>query len=186
VASQAPDAPPGEPIKVEIATPGKAAHPSLRQMGGRAAVSDGRRFGVLVHGVLRDVSLDGDANTIRQLAELHGRLVGAPGAEIDAACEAIESALNHPLLKRARAAARCHREYPVTLKLDSGKLFEGAIDLAFVEADADSGQTWTIVDFKTDADLPARRPQYQRQLQWYAHALAQLTGMPATAYLLSV
>ncbi len=182
VASQASDSPPGESIAVQIATPVTTALP----LTGRAAVSDGRRFGVLVHGVLRDVSLDGDATGIRQLAELHGRLVGAPAIEIDAAREAVERTLSHPLLERARAAKRCHREYPVTLRLDSGKLFEGAIDLAFVEEDADSGPTWTIVDFKTDADVSAHRAQYQRQLQWYAYALAQLTGVPARAHLLSV
>jgi ATP-dependent exoDNAse (exonuclease V) beta subunit len=90
-------------------------------------------------------------------------------------------ALRHPLLDRARAAERKHREYPVMLRVDCGRLMEGIIDLAFVE---DGG--WVIVDFKTDADISAAQAQYQRQLQWYASALSRLTGLPARAYLLGV
>ena len=67
------------------------------------------------------------------------------------------------------------------LRADGGRLMEGIIDLAFVEDD-----TWIIVDFKTDVDVFAHGGQYQRQLQWYAHALTRLTGMPARPYLLGV
>ena len=71
------------------------------------------------------------------------------------------------------------------LRVDSGRLMEGIIDLAFVEDGA-----WVVVDFKTDADISGppseRRTQYQRQLQWYASALRRLTGLPARAYLLGV
>jgi ATP-dependent exoDNAse (exonuclease V) beta subunit len=42
------------------------------------------------------------------------------------------------------------------------------------------------VDFKTDAHSPDRRAQYERQLQWYTYALAELTGIPARAILLDV
>ncbi len=57
---------------------------------------------------------------------------------------AIEAALAHPLMARARAAARIHREYPVTLPLEqAGAILEGVIDLAFIENGA-----WVIVDFK--------------------------------------
>jgi ATP-dependent exoDNAse (exonuclease V) beta subunit len=69
----------------------------------------------------------------------------------------------------------------VTLKLQDGRLLEGVIDMAYVD-----GGVWTIVDFKTDADVGERRAQYERQLQWYAYALAQLSGIPARAFLLSV
>ena len=55
------------------------------------------------------------------------------------------------------------------------------IDLAFIE----DGR-WTIVDFKTDADLAELRTQYQRQLQWYAFAMTQMTGVSARAVLLGV
>ena len=84
-------------------------------------------------------------------------------------------------LARARAAERCHREYPLVAKLADGRVLEGFIDLAFVE----NGQ-WIVVDFKTDADTQQRREQYERQLQWYAFAMTAMTGMPARAVLLGV
>jgi hypothetical protein len=34
--------------------------------------------------------------------------------------------------------------------------------------------------------MEARRQQYERQLQWYAHALKVLTGMEAQAVLLGI
>jgi ATP-dependent helicase/nuclease subunit A len=82
---------------------------------------------------------------------------------------------------RARAAARRHREYPVTLRLEDGKMLEGVVDLAFVEDGA-----WVVVDFKTDADGVERRTQYQRQLRWYAYALTRLTGMKSRGVLLGI
>jgi ATP-dependent exoDNAse (exonuclease V) beta subunit len=170
IASLAEDTPPGEGIPVEIVT-------AVR--GERRAA--GRRFGTLVHNVMRDVPLDAGRDAILRLVEWNTRLLGSPAEERDAAAAAVEGALAHPLLHRARAAERSHREYPLVLKLDDGRLLEGFIDLAFVE----NGR-WSIVDFKTDADTLERRSQYERQLQWYGFALAQLTNMPARAWLLEI
>jgi ATP-dependent helicase/nuclease subunit A len=170
LASQAPDAPP-DLVVVETVTTGLSV----------TAGPTGRRFGTLVHAVLRDVPLDANRATIRRWAQLNARIVGAPSEEIEAACSRVEAALAHPLLDRARHAERKHREYPVMLHVDGGRLMEGIIDLAFVEDNA-----WVIVDFKTDADISGRGDQYQRQLQWYASALSRLTGLPARAYLLGV
>lgn len=160
--------PPPDPVQVEF-------------VAARPGAGLGRRFGALVHAVLRDAGLDADRNAIRRAAELHARLFGAPPEEIEAACESADAALAHPLLGRARRAGRCHREYPFTLPLEGGRLLEGVIDLAFVEDGA-----WVIVDFKTDADVEANRRRYERQLQWYAFALRRLTGMPARAVLLGI
>ena len=143
--------------------------------------ASGKRFGALVHAVLRDAPLDADSVTVRRFAELNARVLGAPPEEAEDAHAAVQAALRHPLLARARAAERLHREYPLSLRLDDSKWVEGAIDLAFVE-----GGKWVVVDFKTDADSSARREQYERQLQWYAYALATLTRMPASGVLLGV
>lgn len=169
LASQAADAP-KDPVSVDV-------------VGARYASPGptGRRFGTLVHAVLRDVPLDANGVTIRRWAQLNARIVGAPSEEIEAACSRVEAALAHPLLDRARRAERKHREYPVMLRVDGGRLMEGVVDLAFVE-----GNAWVIVDFKTDADISGQQSQYQRQLQWYASALHRLTGLPARAYLLGV
>jgi ATP-dependent exoDNAse (exonuclease V) beta subunit len=170
IASQALDAPPGEPIPVEIAAVAKSSR--------RAA---GRRFGTLVHNVMRDVPLDADRAGVVQLVDWNTRLLGSSSEEREAAIAAVESALAAPLLARARAAARCHREYPLVSALDDGRVLEGFIDLAFVE-----NNQWLIVDFKTDSDTSERRAQYERQLQWYGFALARLTDMPARAWLLEI
>jgi len=168
LASQAADAPLDQ-VVVETLARGATDGPA------------GRRFGALVHAVLRDVPLDATLATIRRWTQLNARILGAPAEEIEAAYTRVEAALRHPLLDRARAAGRRHREYPVMLRVDNARLMEGIIDLAFLEND-----TWVIVDFKTGEDISLRSDRYQRQLQWYASALSRLTGLPATAYLLGV
>jgi ATP-dependent exoDNAse (exonuclease V) beta subunit len=130
---------------------------------------------------MRDVALTADRAAIARLIDWNTRLLGSSVEERDAAIAAVETALAHPLLARARIASRCHREYPLVYKLDDGRVLEGILDLAFVE----KGQ-WVIVDFKTDADVSERRAQYERQLQWYGFALARLTKMAARAYLLEI
>ncbi len=168
LASQAPD-PPEHAVEVTSIPASRAGAPS------------GRRFGTLVHTVLRDVPLDADPATVRKWTEMNARVLGAPREEIEAASERVTAALQHPLLDRARAATRKHREYPVMLRAGEGRLMEGVIDLAFIENDA-----WVVVDFKTDANVSGRAGQYRRQLQWYASALSRLTDLPARAYLLEV
>jgi ATP-dependent exoDNAse (exonuclease V) beta subunit len=138
----------------------------------------GRRFGILVHAILRDLDLGGATGQIAALARVHARLLDAPGEEADAAAAAVEAAWAHPLLVRARTAPRCHRELPINLPLADGRLLEGVLDLAFVEQDR-----WVVVDFKSDAGNSAR---YQRQLQWYLYALSKLTGREATGHLLRI
>lgn len=158
---------PPEEVPVEYVETAKQARPG------------GRRFGALTHAVLRDVGLDGGA--IHRVTQMNARVLGATAEEAAAAEGAVAAALAHPLLERARAAERCHREYPVTLRLEENRVMDGIIDLAFVEDGA-----WVVVDFKTDADLAGKRAQYQRQLQWYGYALRKLTGMEARAVLLGV
>jgi ATP-dependent exoDNAse (exonuclease V) beta subunit len=170
VATQATEDPPGAPIAVEV----------LAAMAKPRTVS-GKRFGALVHAVLRDAPLDASREIVRKIAELNARVLGATPDEADAAAEAAVSALAHPVFGQARAAKRCHREYPVTLRLEDGRMLEGVVDLAFVQDGA-----WVVVDFKTDADAAERRMQYQRQLRWYAYALTRLTGMESRAVLLGI
>jgi ATP-dependent exoDNAse (exonuclease V) beta subunit len=127
------------------------------------------------------MALDASSASIRKLAVLHARSIGAPNEESEAAWVAVEQALAHPLFVAARAASRCHREYPMTLRLEDGRLTEGVIDMAYMD-----GVAWTIIDFKTDAEVGDRHAQYNRQLQWYAYALAELSGIPARPFLLSL
>jgi ATP-dependent exoDNAse (exonuclease V) beta subunit len=160
----------------------------------RAGRPGGLRFGSLVHAVLASVDLDADAAAVRATAAAQGRLLGATPEEVAAAAEAAAAALAHPLLRRAARAAASgdlRRETPVALRLDDGSLAEGVVDLAFREetdgaADPRAGRAaaWTVVDFKTDRELAARRAEYERQVALYARAVARATGEPAEGVLL--
>ena len=141
----------------------------------------GPRFGTLVHTILRDAPLDADRSTLAPLAEVHGRLLGATAEEVKAAIETVAGTLGHSLLSTARRAPRLHRELPIMLKLDSKRVLEGVIDLAF-----ETEGRWNIVDFKTDADIAANRAHYERQLHWYSLALSRLNNAPVKAHLLSI
>ncbi len=161
--------PPPVTVRCESLTPADPSRPS------------GRRFGTLVHTVLRDVPLDATTEGIARLAELSGRVLGAPDDERQAAAQSVAACLAHPLLRQAAGAARCHRELPVLAVAPEGELIEGTIDLAFeVEGH------WTIVDFKVTADLALHQPAYEAQLAWYVHALTGSTGATAEAWLLGV
>jgi ATP-dependent exoDNAse (exonuclease V) beta subunit len=162
------DAPPGPAVSVSIE--------SLERASNRPR---GPRVGSLLHAILRDTDLAAGRDRVRPLAEMHAKLLNATEAEIASAVDAVLAALAHPLLARARKAASCHREMPLMLPLPGGKTLEAVIDLAFLESGA-----WTVVDFKSDAEMSANQAHYQRQLQWYAYALSRLTGLPAQAILL--
>jgi ATP-dependent exoDNAse (exonuclease V) beta subunit len=162
------EAPPGVPLAVTVE--------SVAQAAGRPR---GARFGALLHGILRDVDLGAVREQVEGLAGVHGKLLGATDAEIASVVDAALAALRHPLLAQARVAARCHREMPILLPLGDGRTLEGVMDLAFLA----DGQ-WTVLDFKTDSEISSSQSRYERQVQWYAHALSKLTGLPAKGILL--
>jgi ATP-dependent exoDNAse (exonuclease V) beta subunit len=144
----------------------------------------GRRFGILVHALLAAVPLDASREVVRDLAALHARVLGASDEERDAAARIAEQALAHDLLAAARAAVvagrPCRREASISIVRD-GMLIDGQIDLAF-----ETSAGWTVVDFKTDAELGEAEDIYRRQVALYAAALSTVTGTPATATILRV
>jgi len=92
--------------------------------------------------------------------------------------------LAHPLLRRAAVAAResrCRREAPLIIRLEDGTLLECVVDVAFADQTG-----WTIVDFKTDAELGSRLERYRRQVALYARGIAEATGLPARGVILRV
>ncbi len=144
----------------------------------------GRRFGTLVHAILATVALDASPEQVAAAAVTHGRIVGAPDAEIAVARRVVEGVLAHPLLRRAHtawAAGKCRRETPVTWLDRDGKLIEGVLDLAFEEEDA-----WTILDFKTDAEIGGDERHYRRQVSLYAAAVARATAKKANGILFQI
>ena len=155
-----------------------------------AARPAGKRFGSLVHAVLASVPLDvpaGRPAPVDEIARLHGRVLGATDDEVAAAADVAGRVLSHPLLARARAAARrgeCRREAPVSMRADDGVLIEGVVDVAFREEGA-----WTVVDYKTDRDLEEADGAidvYRRQVALYAEMITRSTGEPAGAVLMQV
>jgi ATP-dependent exoDNAse (exonuclease V) beta subunit len=163
----------------------------------RAGRPGQKRFGLLVHAVLAEIELDRGADQVRAVALAQGRLAAATSEEVDAATAAVSAALEHPLLRRARAAAAlgaCRREVPVMLPLPGGAdanaappaLMDGTIDLCFREGDGRAAR-WIVVDFKTDAELDEERiAGYARQVALYCEAVTKATGEPADGVLLSV
>jgi ATP-dependent helicase/nuclease subunit A len=144
----------------------------------------GVRFGTLVHASLATVDLDGSLESTKRVATLQGRILGASKEEIVAASIAVQAALAHPLLQRAREAwmrGHCRRETPITLTLTDGVLVEGVVDIAFLE-----DNRWTVVDFKTDRELERELQHYERQIGLYAAAISRATGKSTSAILISV
>jgi ATP-dependent exoDNAse (exonuclease V) beta subunit len=151
----------------------------------RTARPHGKRFGLLTHAVLSTVDLASDPAAVRKIAKVEGRLLAASSDEIAAAGLAVERALAHPLLSRARSATSMRREAPISMTLPDGQVVEGVLDLAFRELTPE-GAVWTVVDFKTDVEMGERREAYVRQVAVYAEAVAAATGEPASGFLLSV
>ena len=180
---------------LESEPPGAAAEVRVEELERARDRPGGRRFGSLVHTVLRDAPLDGERQRIRELARLHGSLLGATGPEIEAAETVVAAALASPAAEAARASRRVLRETPFLLPLAGDaerRIVEGAIDLAYL----DDGGKWIVVDWKTDLgdlDAPAggdsgangmtRGDRYRRQVRWYCYALEQLAGAPASGRL---
>jgi ATP-dependent helicase/nuclease subunit A len=112
---------------------------------------------------------------------VQARILGAPAEETEAATLLVAAALAHPLIGRARdawRAGRRRRETPVACRQADGSLMEGILDLAFEEPDG-----WTVIDFKTDAEIAGELQRYRRQVVLYASVVARATGKAAIGVL---
>jgi ATP-dependent exoDNAse (exonuclease V) beta subunit len=144
----------------------------------------GPRFGTLVHATLATVALDASPARVAEAVALQARILGAPATEVEAATAAVGAALANPLMARARdawRAGRCRRETPLAWRQPDGSLLEGVLDLAFEEAGG-----WTVVDFKTDAEIAVELATYRRQVRLYASIVARATGTEVTPVLMQV
>ena len=132
----------------------------------------GRTFGKLVHALLAEAEPPTGA-----AARSYARALGATEEDVVDAVAIAERARRHPLLQTAARTAS-YREMPLLAKLADGTLVEGRVDLAYRD---ESG--WVVVEFKTDS---ADQLRYRRQLQVYAAALGDATGLPVRGVLLEV
>ncbi|HYB90643.1 MAG TPA: UvrD-helicase domain-containing protein [Candidatus Binataceae bacterium] len=143
----------------------------------------GERFGTLVHYTMLRVPFHATRAQIEGIAGNVARMIGASGAESDAAADAVEAALKSSLIRAAADSAEVMREYPLLATLDDGTVVEGVADLVFRDTN-DGAARWRVVDFKTDVELAPRLDEYRAQLGLYMRALGESTGMTASAAIL--
>jgi ATP-dependent helicase/nuclease subunit A len=151
-------------------------------VGGRGP--GGPRFGALVHALLASVPLVPGDSALAQLAEVHGRVLGATSEEVAVAQDAVRHVLVHPVLRAAALADErglCYRETPMTWRSTGERIVEGTVDLAYVVDDE-----VVVVDFKTDRELDGSLETYRRQVQAYASAVGAALGKRARAVLMRV
>jgi len=150
----------------------------MTEEGPRAA-----EYGTLTHNALMAVDLvrlrglSGAAlerEVSEQIAALRasGRLYG--DLEANLLVRFFEGSTGRRLLN----AERVEREWPFNLRVAKGDerfLVQGVIDCCFIE----EGE-WVLLDYKTDrADDPAAlMAHYRPQIEWYARALREITGIP--------
>lgn len=146
----------------------------------------GVRFGALVHGILARIPLDADVGQVGTVASFLARSLGASPDEVTAAVQAVAVALESSVLRQAATSPSLRREVPVTMKLEDGTLIEGVPDLAFIDNQPGKAPVWTVIDFKTDADLGLRLDEYRLQLAIYVRAITLATGTAAHGILLQV
>jgi ATP-dependent helicase/nuclease subunit A len=157
----------------------EAAEIEIEEVAREPGRPTGARFGILVHAILMSLPPQAAGGAIAGFAALHGRILGTSEAEISAAIEVVENALRSPLMQRAAGAAEIRRESPLLIKLEDGSMVEGVADLAFKQ-----GESWTVVDFKTDFELARRLQEYRAQLGLYLRGIRASTGAPARGSLL--
>jgi ATP-dependent helicase/nuclease subunit A len=130
--------------------------------------------------MLATINLDADLATIRAAAVVQARFFDSTAEETGAAVVVVDTALRHPVMRRAAASAtkeRPRRETPVFLTLGDGTLAEGVVDLAFRDQDVEFNG-WTVVDFKTDHEFAASSARYLAQVGLYAEAVGAASRLP--------
>ncbi|MGH7905066.1 MAG: UvrD-helicase domain-containing protein [Candidatus Binataceae bacterium] len=145
----------------------------------------GARIGTLVHLIMLRAPFDSGRDELARIAAMEGRMLGAPDDEIAAAIDAVAGALDSSLIARAARASECRRECATMINLPDGTMAEGVADLAFLEND-NGRACWTVVDFKTDADLTRRLGEYRAQLGLYMRAISASSGIPARGVILKL
>ena len=133
----------------------------------------GRRFGRLVHEILQRADRTED---VAQLARILARRHGVPEADSESAAAIARAAMERIGALVPQGAQRL-REAPLLVQLQDGTLVDGRIDFAWSD-----GSQWTVVDYKTDR----RERRRIGQLQLYALALQQATGLPARGLVLEI
>lgn len=163
------------------------------RLGGAAAALNAAERGTAAHLALRYARLDemttpeGARRELQRL-EAEGKLSPAEAAAVDAG--GLSRLAASPLGRRIAGAPRVLREFPFALLCPAERFFPGAgdeelllqgvVDCCLLEPDGA-----VIVDYKTDRvsaeEAGARAERYAAQLESYAWAVSQITGLPVKA-----
>jgi ATP-dependent exoDNAse (exonuclease V) beta subunit len=140
------------------------------EVDGRAG---GRRFGRIVHDVLEAVT---SVEQVDALAQTCAREHGAGESEAAAAAGVVRAVLDW-LAREMQGVVEKHREWPVLVRLEDGRIVDGRIDLAWSD-----GSRWTVVDYKTDR----RAKRHIAQVQAYGLAVGRAKRMPVRCVILEI
>lgn len=146
----------------------------------------GARLGTLVHSMMeRAVFFDGSIEEAAQDMLARRLLTRQEYEAVVGHEEWIRGFLETPLYRRMKQAKRVLREQPFNLEVEADSigyagaekiLVQGILDLAFME------DAWVLVDYKTDRvtekTVYETAQGYAVQLELYARALHEITGIP--------
>ncbi len=163
-----------------FATPSRSSSLGI-SANGHGVNRDAAKFGSYVHRLLERVTLPDGAN-LGRICLSSAEEFGIRENRIQEGCDLVRAALKSDLFQRAYRAEALYREVPFA-DVQDGVLWEGVIDLMFVEQDQ-----LIIVDFKTDAistnELPDSAQHYAAQLHAYRRAMEKIAGKPVAELLL--
>ncbi len=139
-----------------------------------SAGPDSLDLGRAFHAVMEAVELQEGAGLERRVR--HAATIYSLKGKENLLLQMALNCLHNPLMARARAARRLHREVPLSALIE-GKIVEGSVDLVIEEEDG-----LVVVDYKTDdvedRALEERAAAYWPQLRLYARSLAKTTEKP--------
>lgn len=131
--------------------------------------------GDAVHTYLRTIPI-GEKDFASACQDMVARGILSPEQANALPAGKLQAFLDGALWDRICRAKVMHREWPFNLRTQQNEatsLLQGVIDCCFVE-----DKTWVLVDYKTDyGSAETLLQRYKPQIELYASALAQLTGM---------
>ena len=144
--------------------------------------SDGRERGSAVHDALFLADFD-DWEATENAAQRVFTEQGL-GDDAEELLRHVRRAFKSELGDAVRSAARVERELPL-VAVESDRIMEGYVDLAYLPEGAEADGGWVLVDYKTDQDASVEtRAAYEEQVRAYARMFASTGVGVEAAYLL--
>jgi ATP-dependent helicase/nuclease subunit A len=139
------------------------------------ASSRNRLAGILLHRFLERWDGSSDSDTL--LNQLAAEAAATPAA-VEVVRKRIAALRTSPTFARVQRATTLGRELPVTFADESGTVVERRIDRLIREDGRD-----IVVDYKSGAPSPERRPRDRDQVSRYCRAITAMTGKPCEGWI---